>query len=153
MNHDPVLLAQVAAQYPNLIHRTDPPSMSGQALAAKNLRRLLKARFPATRFSITSEAFSMGTAVRVSWEGWDGAPTSQEVDGLAEMFCFSTYDGQTDSTESKREPGGMAFRSLFGSTKHVSTRREPISEEMMAQRLAVALPEAASASAKRRPRL
>ena len=142
MNPESALLASKAAQYPQLIRRADPPALSSHALAAKNLRLILKERFPGVKFRITSEAFSMGTALRVSWEGWQNAPSHAEVDALTEEFCYSTFDGQSDSSESKQDPRGRAFRSLFGSVKHTSARRESISEEMMAKKLNTSLPSA-----------
>ena len=73
--------------------RTKRP-MSEHARAAKAIRAKLKATYPSTKFSVTSESFAGGDAVNVSWT--DG-PTTNQVESLIHWHEAGTFDGMTDS--------------------------------------------------------
>lgn len=90
---------------------------SGPAIAAKNLRKLLKAKFPGVKFSVTISRFSGGNSMSVRWT--DG-PTSDAVSELSEMFSGGSFSGQDDSYTYSRAP----FAELFGSAKYISTSRD-----------------------------
>ena len=68
------------------------------AEAAKRIRADLKKAFPGVKFSIRSETFSQGSAVRVSYS--DGPPR-KAVEEIAEQFGQRGqrgFDGSDDST-------------------------------------------------------
>jgi hypothetical protein len=68
-------------------------TLSSHAAAAAAIRSELKAAFPSIKFSVTSESFSMGNAVRVNWT--DG-PTVKEVDSITDKYAYGRFDGMTD---------------------------------------------------------
>lgn len=68
--------------------------MTPHAACAKAIRAELKKVFPAVKFSVTSESFSMGNAVRISWT--DGVTTDQ-VNEITRKYQYGSFDGMTDS--------------------------------------------------------
>lgn len=63
------------------------------AETAKLIRAALKKAFPAQKFSVRSENFSMGSAVRVSW---DGGPEQKAVEAVTGPFQCKRFDGSID---------------------------------------------------------
>lgn len=63
------------------------------AEVAKLARKALRNKFPDIKFSVRSESYSGGCAIRVSW--LDG-PTSDEVDAVTDQFRGSRFDGMID---------------------------------------------------------
>ena len=63
------------------------------AETAKLIRVVLKKEFPATKFSVRSETYSMGASVRIAW--MDG-PTPKRVDEVVEVFNGKGFDGMID---------------------------------------------------------
>lgn len=61
---------------------------------AKVIRKILKAAFPATAFSVKTARGSMVSSVDIRWT--DG-PTAALVDALVGCFEAGTFDGMTDS--------------------------------------------------------
>ncbi len=57
------------------------------------MRRDLKGRFPATRFSVRSKKYSMGSSINVSWR--DG-PTKPLVEKITEHYTGADFDGMVD---------------------------------------------------------
>jgi len=57
------------------------------------LRAALAAKFPGFKFSVTSENYSMGCAVRVHWT--DG-PIENDVEAIADDYSFAGFDGMID---------------------------------------------------------
>lgn len=102
------------ASFPKLI-----PVAGGKALttAAKNIRIELKAAFPGVKFSVRTESFSMGDAIRVSWT--DG-PTTAMVDAIVDKYQAGSFNGMEDIYEYSRS----AWTDAFGDAKYVSTSRE-----------------------------
>lgn len=90
---------------------------NGPAIAAKNLRKLLKEKFPGAKFSVTISRFSGGNSMSVKWT--DG-PTSDAVSEFSELFSGGSFSGQDDSYTYSRAP----FAELFGSAKYISTNRD-----------------------------
>lgn len=90
---------------------------NGPAIAAKNLRKLLKEKFPGAKFSVTISRFSGGNSMSVKWT--DG-PTSDAVSEFSELFSGGSFSGQDDSYTYSRAP----FAELFGSAKYISTSRD-----------------------------
>jgi hypothetical protein len=92
--------------------------LEGRALASKNIKTELAHTFPRQTFSVTSESFSMGNAVRISW---DNGPTAEEVDEVTDKYEYGTFDAMTDMSGYKQT--GNVFRGLYGDAKYVSTSR------------------------------
>lgn len=69
---------------------------SRQAKAAKEIKSILTDKFPDTKFSVTSDSFAGGDAVRVKWT--DGATTDQ-VKQLVDHYQEGSFDGMRDIYE------------------------------------------------------
>ena len=78
--------------------------LSEAAQAAKLIRKELKAAFPKTKFSVTSEYFSMGNAVNISW---DNGPAKSEVHEISDKYEYGHFDGMTDMYECSNSQDGM----------------------------------------------
>lgn len=89
----------------------------GYVVAAKNIRIELKKAFPTVKFSVRSESFSMGDAVRVSWS--DGCTVAQ-VEKIIEKYQAGTFNSMEDIYEFKNTLWGAAF----GESKYVTTSRD-----------------------------
>lgn len=111
---------RLLADYPDLL-RVEGSGKSGRIVATNNIRKLLKAKFPGFKFSVTSSTFSGGDAIDVRWT--DG-PTSEAVRAIIDRFSAGSFDGMTDlySYES------TAWTELFGDAKYVNGHRN-ISDE------------------------
>jgi hypothetical protein len=92
---------------------------SEQAAAAKAIKSELKAEFPTVKFSVTSESFSMGDAVRVSWT--DG-PITSAVNELIKKYQYGNFNGMEDIYEHDNRIKGLP------QTKYVTTSREKSEE-------------------------
>ncbi len=68
--------------------------MTPHTACAKAIRVELKNAFPNVKFSVTSESFSMGNAVRISWT--DGV-TSDQVNEIVRKYQYGKFDSMTDS--------------------------------------------------------
>lgn len=60
---------------------------------AKLVRKALKARFPATRFSVRSDSYAGGASIRV---GWVDGPTETEVREVTQAYAGAGFDGMID---------------------------------------------------------
>lgn len=108
--------AQLLAEHPDLERAPESSRHDSLTIAARNMRRLLAARWPGVKFSVRVERFSMGDSMDVSWT--DG-PTVGSVDELADRFSAGSFDGMEDCYRYSR----TAWTELFGSAKYVHTRR------------------------------
>lgn len=70
--------------------------LSGHAAAAKAIREELKKAFPAVKFSVVSESFSMGNSVHINWT--DGA-TTKEVESITDKYQYGHFNGMEDIYE------------------------------------------------------
>ena len=68
-------------------------NLTEAARCAADIRRVLKAAFPAIKFRVTSSNYSMGDSVYVKWT--DG-PTCDAVETLTARFSGGHFDGQQD---------------------------------------------------------
>jgi hypothetical protein len=68
--------------------------MTEAALAAKAIRKVLKEKFPAIKFSVRSSNFSMGNSVDIPYK--DGVP-AEEIDKAVRKYQFGNFDPMTDS--------------------------------------------------------
>lgn len=67
---------------------------SEQARAAQLIRGELKAAFPGVKFSVTSQSFSGGNSIGVSWEG---NPEIANVNKIIKKYQYGSFNGMTDS--------------------------------------------------------
>lgn len=93
---------------------------------AKLIRRDLAEAFPGQKFKVTSEKFSGGDSIHVSY--FDG-PTEKAVNNLIQKYKNSDFDGMTDMSSSRAM--GFKIKNLEGKdvlfdggSKFVSTSRK-----------------------------
>lgn len=90
---------------------------SSTAFAAANMRKQLKRAFPGVKFSVRSESFSGGDAIRVSWTN---GPTKTQVEEITDRYEKGRFDSQEEIYNYRNSP----FTDLFGGAKYVSCSRE-----------------------------
>jgi hypothetical protein len=66
------------------------------ALAAREIKSILKKAYPQIKFSVTSQTYAGGDSVRVSYD--NGVPT-KNVEELISQYEQGTFDGMTDMYE------------------------------------------------------
>lgn len=118
----------VCALWPDL-EQVKPGGYADQTLAARNIRKELKKKFPGVKFSVTSESYSMGDNVNVKWQ--DG-PTIKQVESITDKYSRGSFNSMEDIYEDDKE--GRAFTSVFGGTKYLFTDRTvsaPIKEKIL----------------------
>ena len=81
MKNDPTndkerIKADILKEYPYL--KVADGKTTSWALAAKNIRLLLKKNFPDTRFTVRSSSFAGGSSVCVSWKMTDWSEDAEE---------------------------------------------------------------------------
>ncbi|CAK0749238.1 hypothetical protein CCP3SC1AL1_1690002 [Gammaproteobacteria bacterium] len=99
------------------LERVKPGEYASQTLAARNIRTELKRAFPGHKFSVTSESFSMGDSVDISWV--DG-PTVKAVEAITNRYSKGHFDGMEDIYNYNT----TAFTDTFGGSKYVHTHRQ-----------------------------
>jgi hypothetical protein len=62
---------------------------------AKIIRVELKRAFPASKFSVRSQQYSMGSHI---WISWTDGPSTKAVETITDQFYGTGFDGMTDST-------------------------------------------------------
>lgn len=92
--------------------------LTGSAACADAIREELKKVFPSVKFSVRSETFSMGDAVRISWT--DG-PTTKQVDEITGKYQSGYFDSMQDMYVYSKNGDGP-------SAKYITTSRT-MSEE------------------------
>jgi len=70
--------------------------LTGAAQAAAAIREELKTKFKGVKFSVTSDNFSMGNSVHISWT--DG-PTEDEVSAITSKYQYGHFNGMEDIYE------------------------------------------------------
>ncbi len=78
--------------------------MTTVALAAKAIRAELKTKFPSTLFSITSQNFSMGNSISISYQ--NGIPT-KEVEAVTDKYEAGSFDGMEDIYNYRSNPDNL----------------------------------------------
>ena len=78
--------------------------MSDVTEAAKAIRKELKNKFPGTKFSVTSQSYSMGNSVRISYEN---GPTSSSVNELVDKYQDGDFDGMEDLYNYRSNPDNL----------------------------------------------
>lgn len=102
------------AEHPELISPSD--KVDSLIAAAKNVRTQLKAAFPGIKFRVTTDRFSMGDSLHVSWI--DG-PETARVEAIVKRYQAGRFDGMTDCYEYS----GSAWTAAFGDAKYTSCSR------------------------------
>lgn len=90
---------------------------SSHALGAANLKSELARAFPGVKFSVKSESYSGGDAIRVHW---DGGPTTQEVTIISDKYREGSFDGMSDSYDYNHD---NVWPDVFGGAKYVTESR------------------------------
>ena len=109
---------QAIQNHPHLQPLTDGDNKKTTwAAGAANIRTELKQVFPGQKFSVTSESFSMGNAINITWT--DG-PTRKEVEAITNKYQQGRFDGMVDSYSYNDN----VFHTVFGGAKYVSADRE-----------------------------
>lgn len=125
------------AQYPKLISKRDVPGVSAHALAARNMRIMLKQHFPGRKFSVKTSVYAGGTSLNIRWSDLDldddeARVLGRQVQALADRFSLGEYNGMDDSyTYATGEH--RAFTDLFGAAKYVLAQAEHRSDLKVAQ--------------------
>ena len=101
---------------------------TASAKASNMIKKILKRKFPETKFSCTSDNYNMGSSVNVSWT--DG-PTSEQVDKLINEFQYGHFDGMIDLYEYSNS------RDDIPQAKYVMSNRR-LSDEIVLQASKVA---------------
>lgn len=91
------------------------------ALAAKMVRQELKQKFKGIKFKVTSENYSMGSSLNISWI--DG-PTEKEVDTIVQKYQYGSVNPMEDTYD-------MDNVKDFPQAKYVFTRREYSNDVLM----------------------
>lgn len=94
---------------------TKKRQLTPAAQAAKAVRKELKGAFPKIKFSVTSENFANGDAVRISWT--DG-PTTEKVQEITNKYQYGSFNSMEDIYENTNYIEGMP------QVKFVSTSRD-----------------------------
>ena len=103
------------AKYPNMT--MVGPDDSPLVIAAKNIRAELKAAFPAIKFSVRTERFSMGDAIRI---GWTDGPNTAQVEAITKKYKAGSFNGMEDIYEYRQSD----WMDAFGSGKYITTSRD-----------------------------
>lgn len=98
-------------------------TLSSHAAAAKMIRAKLKTAYPSVRFSVVSESYAGGDAVRI---GWTDGPTTDAVDRIAKPHQHGHFDGSIDMYESSNR------RDDIPQAKYVQTQRRTTPEALAA---------------------
>jgi Large polyvalent protein associated domain 29 len=92
-------------------------SKSRHALAAANIRRELRAAFPAFKFAIHSRSFAGGDSIDIQWTL---GPTEKEVRAITDKYQTGSFDGMTDLYTYDPD---RSFTATHGGSKYVQTSR------------------------------
>lgn len=102
-----------AASNPHLLKPADRPTWCSARVAAENIRRELKRRFPATKFKVTSDHNSVTVA-------WTDGPTGKSVREVADRHVTGSWDGMNDIYSRDND---ATFADVFGGAKYLSVSR------------------------------
>ena len=119
---------ELLSEFPKLV-TVDGSKLSKPALGAKNIRTILRKYWPNVKFSITSESFSMGSAINIRWEEpLDNPPAKQDVERYCAVFCYSKpsagYDDGMDIHSERWE-----FTKRYGGAKFVNVEERRLTAQ------------------------
>ena len=98
------------------------------AQCAAMIRKELKQAFPNVKFSVTSDTFSMGDAVRIRWE--DG-PKVEAVDAITGKYQYGHFDGMIDMYENSNCRSDIPQVKYVQTNRNMSARSEALAEELL----------------------
>ena len=136
IDHDALVQA-----HPGLILRGTQP-LSGMALAAKNIRYLLKIHYPDTRFSVVCEKAAWACSIHIGYTCFPDGPASEEIEAIVKPFVSGKYDSEKEERIYFTDPEGETFRKIFGSTPGVHYQANPASAQDIAEQRAKQLSQA-----------
>ena len=110
------------ARYPYAM--PDDGKTSSHARAAKNMKQELKRAFPYVKFSVTSDSFSMGNSINVSW---DNGAAAESVNAIVKKYQYYIDKCTNDTSNEAR-----AVAIVLGQSKYVSTSRN-LSDDLREQ--------------------
>lgn len=103
-------------------------TISSHAAAAKLIRKDLAKAFPSVKFSVRSESFSMGDAVRIEW--LDG-PIYSTVDELVKKYQYGHFNGMEDMYENSNTIEGLPQVKFVTTSRRMSeATKEAIKTEL-----------------------
>ena len=96
--------------------------LTEHALVAKIIRQKLKYKYPEIKFSVRSESFAGGDAVRISWEN---GPTVDQINKITGVYLDGYYNGMEDyyqycKTQAIDENGKLT---TMPGVKYITTNR------------------------------
>ena len=91
---------------------------SDHALAAANIRRELKAAFPAIKFAIRSSSYTGGDSIDIRWHL---GPTEKQVEAISNKYQEGSFNGMIDLYEYDND---RTWSKTYGGSKYIHTRRE-----------------------------
>ena len=103
-------------------------NLTTAALCAKQIRTELKATFPTTKFSVTSENFSMGDAVRIKWT--DGA-TEEKINNIVRKYQYGSFNGMEDIYEHTNSRDDIYQAKFIGTHREYSEETRKRGEEII----------------------
>jgi hypothetical protein len=114
----------------NALRAANPNLVGGYGcvVAAKNIRKELKAAFPGVKFSVVSEKYAGGNSINVRYE--DG-PAVAEVEAIANKYAVGNFDGMTDCYNYE----ASYWADAFGGSKFIFVGRD-FSDESVAAGIA-----------------
>lgn len=92
---------------------------SEHAHCAKAIKAELKKLFPKTKFSVTSESYSGGDSVRISWI--DGV-TEERVHNIVKKYQAGSFDGMTDSYTYDNRDSNLPQAKYVHTQRHYSAK-------------------------------
>jgi len=96
---------------------------SQHAGAAAAIKAELKAAFPGVKFSVTSDSFSMGDSVHITWT--DG-PTSKEVKAISGKYQYGHFNGMEDIYENTNSRDDIPQSKYVSESRSISDEIETI---------------------------
>lgn len=104
---------------------------SSHAGASAAIKAELKANFSGVKFSVTSESFSMGNSVHISWT--DG-PTVKQVEEFTSKYQYGHFNGMEDIYESSNRRNDIPQAKYISEARSMSSETEsillPIAEQL-----------------------
>lgn len=112
-------------------------SLSSFERAQKNIFILLKRDFPDTCFCIMTVVSSNNDiSTEVYWEGFDDAPTIEEIHPIVSLFQGGNVNTGKDKAPYEYATSGLRFREVFGGISSLRSRIRPPTLAQLASRAA-----------------
>jgi ribosomal protein S28E/S33 len=96
---------------------------SSHAAASAAIKAELLKNFPTVKFSVTSESFSMGNSVHISWK--DG-PKTEEVKAISGKYQYGHFNGMDDIYENTNSRDDIPQAKYVSESRSMSAESEGI---------------------------